>query len=170
VLANFNNVEVEHYGQKAHFFIKDERYQVTISYDDKKDTFPIKYTFGHFPLQHYLVETEKGKLQVLPFAWDARDKKQGGERWYHNYSHEKINPEDRLHWRQPLQNWNGMCADCHSDGLVRNYDADENSFKTSFDNINVGCLSCHGDMSEHANTSTKRNVSGDVTLLKHLTG
>lgn len=125
---------------------------------------------GHYPLQYYLVETEKRKLQVLPFAWDARYKKQGRQRWYHNYSHEKINPEDRLHWRQPLQNWNGMCADCHSDGLVRNYDADENSFKTSFDNINVGCLSCHGDMSEHANTSTKRNVSGDVTLLKHLTG
>lgn len=170
VLADFNNVDVEHYGQKAHFFIKDERYQVTISYDDKKDTFPIKYTFGHFPLQHYLVETEKGKLQVLPFAWDARDKKQGGQRWYHNYSHEEIRPEDRLHWRQPLQNWNGMCADCHSDGLVRNYDADENSFKTSFDNINVGCLSCHGDMSEHENTSTKRNVSSDVTSLKHPTG
>jgi tetratricopeptide (TPR) repeat protein len=178
VLADFNYVDVEHYGQKAHFFNKDERYQVTISYDDKKDTFPIKYTFGHFPLQHYLVETEKGKLQVLPFAWDARDKKQGGQRWYHNYSHEEIRPEDRLHWRQPLQNWNGMCADCHSDGLVRKYDTEKNSFSSQFDNINVGCLSCHGDMSEHSSqntiantdTTTKRTARGDVTSIKHPTG
>ena len=74
VLADFNNQSVEHFGQKAHFFIKDKRYQVTISYEDKIDTYPVniypvntyqvKYTFGHFPLQQYLVETETGKLQV----------------------------------------------------------------------------------------------------------
>jgi predicted CXXCH cytochrome family protein len=105
-------------------------------------------------------------------------KKRGGQRWYHNYSHEEIRPEDRLHWRQPLQNWNGMCADCHSDGLVRDYNADKNSFSSQFDNINVGCLSCHGDMSEHASqnavantgTTTKRTTRGDVTSIKHPTG
>lgn len=166
VKGNFNNVDVKHYGQKAFFFIKDGIYQVTISYDNKVDTYPIKYTFGHFPLQQYLVETEKGKLQVLPFAWDSRDKSEGGQRWYHNYSHEEIRPEDRLHWRQPLQNWNGMCADCHSDGLIRSYDADKNSFDTRFDNINVGCLSCHGDMSEHAIKSKKGNVSGELASIK----
>lgn len=170
VLANFDNVDVEHYGQKAHFFINDNQYKVTISYDDNIDTYPIKYTFGHFPLQQYLVETQQGKLQVLPFAWDARAKEEGGQRWYHNYSHEEIRPEDRLHWRQPLQNWNGMCADCHSDGLKRNYDADENSFKTNFDNINVGCMSCHSDMSEHAKQDKPRNVAKDITSLEHPTG
>ena len=65
------------------------------------------------------METEGGRLQVLPFAWDARAKVDGGQRWYHNYSDEEIRPEDRVHWRQPLQGWNGMCADCHSDGLIR---------------------------------------------------
>ncbi|XQW86842.1 multiheme c-type cytochrome [Thalassotalea piscium] len=167
VLADFNNKQVEHYGQKAYFFIKDGRYQVTISYDDKSDTYPIKYTFGHFPLQQYLVETEQGKLQVLPFAWDSRTKNEGGQRWYHNYSNEEIRPEDRLHWRQPLQNWNGMCADCHSDGLKRNYQKDSNSFKSQFDNINVGCLSCHSNMSVHAKQQSSKDkanekVKGDV--------
>jgi predicted CXXCH cytochrome family protein len=170
VLADFNHNKVEHYGQKAIFFIENNQYQVTISYDDKTDTYPIKYTFGHFPLQQYLVETEQGKLQVLPFAWDSRDKEKGGQRWYHNYSHEEIRPEDRLHWRQPLQNWNGMCADCHSDGLVRNYDVEKNSFTSQFDNINVGCLSCHGDMSAHAQSPEKRNIGGDVTKSSHPTG
>jgi len=165
VLADFNNKKVEHYGQKANFFMKGGRYHVVISYDDKTDTYPIKYTFGHFPLQQYLVETEQGKLQVLPFAWDARKKEEGGQRWYHNYSHEEIRPEDRLHWRQPLQNWNGMCADCHSDGLVRNYNGEENTFNSQFDNINVGCLSCHGDMSEHdkQQEKTKEKVRNVVS-------
>jgi len=170
VLADFSNVNVEHYGQKAYFFIKDNRYQVTISYDDKSDTYPIKYTFGHFPLQQYLVETEQGRLHVLPFAWDARKKAEGGQRWYHNYSHEEIRPEDRLHWRQPLQNWNGMCADCHSDGLVRDYDTEKDTFKTKFDNINVGCLSCHGDMSEHAKSPSKQKSRVDITSIKNPVG
>jgi len=174
VLADFNNKDVEHYGQKSHFFIKYNRYYVSISYDasanSKADTYPIKYTFGHFPLQQYLVETESGRLQVLPFTWDARTKEKGGQSWYHNYSHEEIRPEDRLHWRQPLQNWNGMCADCHSDGLVRNYDSETNSFTTHFDNINVGCLSCHNDMSEHAKTSSTRDMSADIISSKHPTG
>jgi len=192
VLADFNDVDVKHYGQKAHFFVKDNQYHVTISYDGNADTdtdtdtdtvsvekhstnaypittYQIKYTFGHYPLQQYLVETEQGKLQVLPFAWDSRSKSESGQRWYHNYSHEEIIPEDRLHWRQPLQNWNGMCADCHSDGLKRNYDSDKNQFNTQFDNINVGCLSCHGEMSEHAKT-TKDNVDKDISSTKHPKG
>ncbi|NQY37692.1 MAG: hypothetical protein HRT37_22610 [Alteromonadaceae bacterium] len=170
VLADFNDVDVKHYGQKAHFFIKNNQYHVTITYDDKSDTYVIKYTFGYFPLQQYLVETATGKLQVLPFAWDTRKKEEGGQRWYHNYSHEEIRPEDRLHWRQPLQNWNGMCADCHSDGLIRNYDNQENTFDTQFDNINVGCLSCHGDMSAHSRKDQKRNAGADVTSSSHPTG
>ena len=158
VLADFNNKKIEHYGQKAHFFIKNSQYKVTISYDGSVTTYPIKYTFGYFPLQQYLVETEKGKLQVLPFAWDSQSKEHGGQRWYHNYSHEEIRPEDRLHWRQPLQNWNGMCADCHSDGLIRNYNAEKNSFNSQFDNINVGCMSCHGDMEIHKKQQSKNKL------------
>ena len=63
-----------------------------------------------------------------------------------------------------------MCADCHSDGLVRNYDTEQNTFNTQFDNNNVGCISCHGDMSEHANQSPKSKVGVNVTSTKHPTG
>ena len=178
ILGDFNNETATHYGQKALFFIKDNIYQATISYDKKVVTYPIKYTFGYFPLQQYLVETEQGKLQVLPFAWDARAKADGGQRWYHLYSHKEIRPEDRLHWRQPLQNWNGMCADCHSDGLVRNYSAEKNSFASHFDNINVSCISCHSNMPLHSPPDTqqnnqpakKRNVVKDIISTNHPTG
>ncbi|GAA6186208.1 multiheme c-type cytochrome [Aliiglaciecola sp. NS0011-25] len=172
VLADFNNKYVEHYGQKAKFYRRGELYFVDIAYDDKKQTLPIKFTFGHYPLQQYLVEIEQGRLQVLPFAWDSRPIEEGGQRWYHNYSKEEIKPNDRLHWRQPLQNWNGMCADCHSDGLQRNYDVGKNQFNSQFDNINIGCLSCHGNMTEHAaqEKNVKRDVVADITSTKHPTG
>ncbi len=163
VIADFTDVEVSHHGQKARFYQKNGQFFADISYDEKLETLPIRYTFGHYPLQQYLVETSPGKFQVLPFAWDARSKTEGGQRWYHNYANEEIRPEDRLHWRQPLQNWNGMCADCHSDGLKRNYDAEQNSFNSEFTNINVGCASCHADLEQHlqqqANNGKKPHTS-----------
>lgn len=151
VLANFAQQYARHYSQLAYFFTENGQFKATIKDNadandnniDGGETFTIKYTFGHYPLQQYLVETELGRLQVLPFAWDARTKEEGGQRWYHIYT-EDIRAEDRLHWRQPLQNWNGMCADCHSDELKRNYQQDTNKFKTTFSGINVGCVSCHG--------------------------
>jgi predicted CXXCH cytochrome family protein len=149
VKANFNRQEVNHFGQKAYFYRENKHYKVDISNGEISNTYTIKYTFGHYPLQQYLVETKPGRVQVFPFSWDARARAEGGQRWYHNYSHEEITPDDRLHWRQPLQNWNGMCADCHSDGLVRNYDAKNDSFNSQWQGINVGCLSCHGKMKEH---------------------
>ena len=155
VLGDFSGVEVQHFGQKAIFFIKDNQFMVTVSFDDNSDTYPIKHTFGHYPLQQYLVETEPGRRQVLPFAWVARPNKEGGQRWFHLYDDQEIIPQDRLHWRQPLQNWNGMCADCHSDGLKRNYDIDNNTFATTSLGINVGCISCHGDLSDHQLSNTK---------------
>ncbi len=172
VLGDFANVEVKHYGQKALFFIEDNTYKVTVTYDANVDTYDIKHTFGHYPLQQYLVETEPGRLQVLPFAWDSRTKKEGGQRWYHNYSHEEIRPEDRLHWRQPLQNWNGMCADCHSDGLKRAYDVENNRFDTTWDGISVGCVSCHDDKNKnHGNSAAQSNHSVKPTLAEnHPTG
>ncbi|TRX54072.1 hypothetical protein FNN08_13360 [Thalassomonas sp. M1454] len=165
VKANFDKQTAKHYGQKAYFYKNKGKYFVDISYNDKVQTLEIAYTFGHYPLQQYLVETKAGSYQVLPFAWDSRDKEEGGQRWYHNYANEEIKPEDRLHWRQPLQNWNGMCADCHSDGLKRNYDVQQNRFASEFSNINVGCVSCHGDKQQHSEQATKNKA--DTTHVTH---
>jgi tetratricopeptide (TPR) repeat protein len=42
-----------------------------------------------------------------------------------------------------------MCADCHSTGLKKNYDAAADRFKTSWAEINVSCEACHGPGSRH---------------------
>ncbi|MEC4724582.1 hypothetical protein HWQ46_03350 [Shewanella sp. D64] len=176
VLGDFSDTHARHHGQKVRFYRKGKQFFADVSYDksDKHpgksiQTFEVKYSFGHYPLQQYLVDTGKGKLHVLPFAWDSRPNSEGGQRWYHNYQNEEIPPNDRLHWRQPLQNWNGMCADCHSDGLERNYSLSKQSFNTQWDNINVGCLSCHGDMSDHASTYASNKKVSATTGKQELT-
>ena len=81
------------------------------------------YTFGVTPLQQYLVEFDDGRLQAFPVAWDTRPKEDGGQHWFHLYPEENIGPGDPLYWTGPNQNWNFMCAECHSTNLRRNYDA-----------------------------------------------
>lgn len=144
VLGDFSNVTFEHFNQKATFYKKAEKFFVKFQEGEKKTNYEVSYVFGHFPLQEYLIKTENGKMQVFPFAWDSRDKSSGGQKWYPIYPDEEISSKDRLHWLQPLQNWNGMCADCHSSGLKRNYDSEKDSFNTVWDEINVSCQSCHG--------------------------
>jgi predicted CXXCH cytochrome family protein len=165
VLADFNNKEESHFDEKARFYKKDQQYWADIGQNETQTSYQIKFTFGHYPLQQYLVETDNGKLQVIPFSWDSRPTEQGGQRWYHNYATENITTADRLHWLQPLQNWNGMCADCHSDGLQRHYEADTDSFATDWKNINVACLSCHGKMQDHPQQSTKNMNSSTADFV-----
>ena len=43
-----------------------------------------------------------------------------------------------------------MCAECHSTGLRKNYDAKTDRFATSWAEISVGCEACHGQGSAHA--------------------
>ncbi|MDN3476821.1 multiheme c-type cytochrome [Pseudoalteromonas sp. APC 3355] len=153
VLGDFNNVTVEHFSQKALFYTKGNEFLIDLTENNTKQTYKVSYVFGFTPLQQYLIEVEQGKYQVFPFAWDSRDAKEGGQRWYANYESEDVKPNDRLHWLQPLQNWNGMCADCHSDNLERNYDVEKDVFDTHFSNINVGCASCHADLSKDHKTN-----------------
>jgi predicted CXXCH cytochrome family protein len=112
----------------------------------------VRYTFGLYPLQQYLVEFPGGRLQVLPLAWDTRPASEGGQRWFDING--PSNPESRVpspdqHWTAPRQAWNYMCADCHSTGVRKGYVASADSFHTTQSEIGVGCEACHGPGSQH---------------------
>lgn len=167
VLGDFNNATFDHFTQKAKFFKQGNSFKIEFTEQDKTKVYTVAYTFGHYPLQEYLIKTGDGKMQVFPFAWDSRPKSEKGQRWYPVYPDEDIKSADRLHWQQPMQNWNGMCADCHSDGLKRNYSIQKKQFDTNWDNINVGCQSCHNDMTDHTKNSDYK--AGNPITEGHLT-
>jgi len=150
VLGDFNDASFDYYGVHSRFFRKDNKYLVeTDGADGKLATFEIKYTFGVDPLQQYLVQFPDGRLQALPIAWDSRPKEQGGQHWFHLYPNEEIKHDDVLHWTKLNQNWNFMCAECHSTGVRKNYDVANDHFATTWSDINVGCEACHGQGSAH---------------------
>jgi predicted CXXCH cytochrome family protein len=150
VLGDFNDAGFDYYGVRSRFFRKDGKFFVeTDGPDGKPATFEVKYAFGVDPLQQYLIEFPDGRLQALSIAWDSRPKEQAGQRWFHLYPNEEIKHDDVLHWTKLNQNWNFMCAECHSTGVRKNYDAANDRFATSFAEISVGCEACHGQGSRH---------------------
>jgi tetratricopeptide (TPR) repeat protein len=150
VQGNFANTAFDYAGIRSRFFTENGKFYVrTDGSDGKLGTFAIRYTFGVYPLQQYLIELSNGRIQALSIAWDARPRAEGGQRWFHLNANERVTSTDELHWTRPSQNWNYVCADCHSTAVRKNYDAAADRFKTSWSEISVGCEACHGPGSRH---------------------
>jgi Flp pilus assembly protein TadD len=152
VLGDFGDASFRHADYTSRFFRRDGKFLVrTDGPDGKLADFEIKYTFGVEPLQQYLIELPGGRLQALGIAWDTARK-----HWFHLYPNERIDYRDELHWTGRQQNWNFMCADCHSIDVRKNYDAAADAFKTTWSEISVGCEACHGPGSAHVDWARDR--------------
>ncbi len=149
VLGDFNNVRIQFRGKEHKFYKKESKFFVfTEGPNGDMREFQITHTFGVRPLQQYLIPFENGKYQCLPIAWDTEKNE-----WYHLfdkvYTGQNITPTNWLYWTNQGQNWNGMCAECHSTNLNKNYNLEKDSFNTTWVDIDVNCEACHGPGSEH---------------------
>lgn len=150
VLGDFADAEFNYQGVLTRFFKTDDHFYVnTDGPDGELADFEIKYTFGVEPLQQYLIEFTGGRLQAFSIAWDNRPQEKGGQRWFHLYPNESIDFTHEMHWTKRLQNWNFMCAECHSTNLQKNYNPLDRTYDTSWSDINVACEACHGPASHH---------------------
>jgi len=150
VAGDFKDATFQYAGVTSTFFRRDGAFVVrTDGPDGRLQDYEVKYAFGVAPLQQYLLELPGGRLQALGIAWDTRPRAAGGQRWFHLYPGERLTHRDPLHWTGPGQNWNAMCAECHSTGVRKNYDAAGRRFATTFTEVNVSCEACHGPGSHH---------------------
>ena len=169
VLGDFSNVTLEHYGTASRMYQADGRYWVeTEGPDGQTQSYPIKYVFGVRPLQQYLVEFdrnenqsphEEARLQVLRVSWDTEAKQ-----WFHLDPpdvRERLAPDDPLHWTNSGQNWNHMCASCHSTNVHKGFDVTTNSYHTTFSEIDVSCEACHGPGSLHVQLAESKSLFWD---------
>ncbi len=161
VKGDFNNVTFTADGVTSRFYKKGAKFYINTEGDDGKNhDFEIKYIFGYKPLQQYLVQFPDGRLQVPRLSWDVNKKK-----WFNQYAGQNIPSHDWLHWTGNAQNWNTMCASCHSTNLKKNYDIKTDSYKTSYSIINVSCESCHGAGKQHVDF-----VNGDYKTGERVVG
>ena len=163
VLGDFGDVTFRYFGRETRFWRQGSTFQVTTeNQQGKAETFKVAYTLGYAPLQQYLVAFDDGRIQALPFAWDARPREQGGQRWFHLYPDTNVTPADPLFWMRPRQNWNHMCGDCHTTSFSKRFSDATGRFDSRWSELGNGCESCHGAGSAHVEAAQHPGRTGGV--------
>lgn len=145
VLGDFNDIKFVDKDVTSRFTTRDGRYFIeTLGSDGKIADFEVKYTIGVEPLQQYIIEQEKGRLQVFDIAWDTKNK-----RWFAVFSDQDNVPGNGLHWTGPYKNWQAQCAECHQTQFVKGYNPSTKTYTSSWKELNIGCASCHGPGGAH---------------------
>ena len=165
-LGRFDGSGAEHQGHQFRFYQEDDQYWVRITDPQgEQNSVRLQYSLGVYPLQQYLAALDGGRWQTIPVAWDARAKKDGGQRWYAL--------DSDLPWQHPAFTANGNCIDCHSTGFSKNFDADSGTFTTQWQHEGISCAACHGDSSAHlrwaasVDKATDSPLKGYTRSLKH---
>jgi len=150
VLGDFGDVTFRYFGRDTRFSRRGSELLVTTeNQEGRAQTFRVAYTLGYAPLQQYLVAFDDGRLQALPFAWDARPRERGGQRWFHLYPDDDVTPADPLFWTRPRQSFNHMCGDCHTTRFSKRFSEETGRFDSQWSELANGCESCHGAGSAH---------------------
>lgn len=161
VRGDFSGASLAHGDETFRFVERDGRPAVVVERGDASDEFPVRYVFGHTPLQQVLLATERGHLQAPPFVW-ATEEAEGTPRWIALHPEETPPPGDPFHWTGRAHNWNYMCAECHSTAVTRGYDLATDAFSTTYEEIDVSCEACHGPGSRHVEWANEGGETDDA--------
>lgn len=167
VVADFDDATFTYAGVTSTFYRQGDEFWVrTDGPDGELTDYPIPYTFGIYPLQQFLIEFPGGRLQALNICWDTRSAEEGGQRWFHLYPEGgetgTVLHDDVLHWTGIYQNWNFMCAECHSTNVERGYDVTTDSYDTTWSEIDVSCEACHGPGSTHVTWAKEKEAAEEA--------
>lgn len=143
---------------KSALTIKDHRYQAVFQdgqgfVQEKgprgEKTYPMAHAMGGKNVYYFLTPMEKGRLQVLPVAYDVRKKA-----WFDTTAsmirHFAEGPRtEPVSWRDPLLTFNTSCYGCHVSQLTTNYDLKTDTYNTVWTEPGINCEACHGPGAEH---------------------
>lgn len=112
-------------------------------------SYPVLYTLGGKNVFYFLTLLDGGRLQVMPLAYDVVLKK-----WIDTTGsmvrHAGGVRDEALDWRERPLTFNTSCFDCHVSQLSRGYNAESNTYSTTWNEPGINCEVCHGPGSEHA--------------------
>jgi tetratricopeptide (TPR) repeat protein len=107
------------------------------------------FALGGKNIYYFLTPLDKGRLQVLPLAYDIEKKE-----WYNNpksaIRHFTDGDDDEaLPWRHIGFTFNTSCWGCHVSQLENNFNSGDNSYHTVWRENGISCETCHGPSREH---------------------
>ena len=124
VLGDFNDAVLEADGVRTRFFMRDGRYWVsTEGPDGAAAEFEVAFTpLAWSPCSSTWCDFPMGASRRCARAGTRARQKQAANAGFTNIRTSTIAADDELHWTGPQQNWNYMCADCHSTNVDKGYD------------------------------------------------
>lgn len=110
---------------------------------------PMQQVLGGKNVYYFLTPLERGRLQVLPLAYDIQKKV-----WYDMAAsgvrmHAEGPADQPLPWTDPAFTFNTSCYGCHVSQLKTNYDLGSDSYRSTWREPGIDCETCHGDGGEH---------------------
>jgi tetratricopeptide (TPR) repeat protein len=166
--------------QNNYITIGERRYKAEIGHGqgwvlengpDGQRKFPIQYVIGGKNVCYLLTPLERGRLQVLPVAYDVNN-----HNWFDTTasavghlsglranniktSQKTSGGNAALPWTDRHYTFNTACFNCHISRLAANYDPDTDSYHTSWGEPGISCETCHGPSAEH-NRLMKSGIKG----------
>jgi tetratricopeptide (TPR) repeat protein len=111
--------------------------------------FPMLQAMGGKNTYYFLTPMERGRLQVLPLAFDIQKKS-----WYDMAASgvrmHTEGPVDRpIPWTDPAFTFNSSCYGCHVSQLRTNYDLKSDTYNSTWREPGINCETCHGSGDAH---------------------
>lgn len=130
--------------------------------------YPAVHAMGGKYIYYFLTPLSRGRLQVLPLAYDC-DK----DTWYNNpesgVRHFENIEDAPLDWKNHLYTFNTTCYSCHVSQLETNYDLASNTYNTTWREPGINCETCHGPSYEHIEVCVKAgegNIPDDLKIVQ----
>ncbi|MFA5190983.1 MAG: tetratricopeptide repeat protein [Verrucomicrobiia bacterium] len=110
--------------------------------------YPMMEVMGGKNVYYFLTPLDRGRLQVLPVAYDVRRKE-----WYDTTAsamrHFQDVSNEALDWREWPLTFNTACYNCHVSQLENNYNLKTDTYHTTWFEPGINCETCHGPCGEH---------------------
>jgi tetratricopeptide (TPR) repeat protein len=153
--AEFARTQIE--AQRGEIVIGEYRYRAEIedgagwvreSGPAEEKRYAMEHVLGGKNVYFFLTPLERGRLQVLPVAYDVRKKA-----WYNATAsmvrHFADHEDEPLDWRERPLTFNTSCYSCHVSQLSANYDLETDSYRTVWLEPGINCETCHGPAADH---------------------
>ncbi|MCX8036802.1 MAG: tetratricopeptide repeat protein [Candidatus Sumerlaeia bacterium] len=132
---------------------------------DGEKRYPIHHAMGGKNVYYFLTPMERGRLQVLPVAYNVRTRK-----WYDTTGsmvrHFLDRPDAPLHWQERPLTFNSACHGCHVSQLSTNYDFATDTYRTVWTEPGINCETCHGPGDAHVRAARELPAGQPMKDLK----
>lgn len=110
--------------------------------------YPIAHALGGKNVFYFLTPLARGRLQVLPVAYDVRrqewlDTTGSAARGLMHFE------EEVLDWRAPQLTFNTSCYGCHVSQFASNYHPNTDTYQSTWAEPGINCEACHAAAGEH---------------------